>query len=148
MTIHSVVNKFCRRHFKIKGSYYLLFVMKPIQPRGTLWGSPSDFVKCLWLFGGKVLYMIIKEIAIKFLHNPDTEFIFVLKNKFVFRPFGNYQIWFVMRMLKLVKKDAHYKSIFSTFCSAQYVLLLTVVYIKEFTIICKCTMVQIGIWTL
>lgn len=64
--------------------------MKPAQPRGTLRGSLSDFVKYLWLFNGKVLYMIIKGIAIIFFHHLDTEFIFLLKNKFIFRPYGDY----------------------------------------------------------
>ena len=44
-----------------------------------------------------------------------------------------------------MKKDAHYKSTFSGSCSVQYVLLLTLVYIEELSIIYESIMVIIGI---
>lgn len=35
-TLHPAGNHFCGRRFKIKGGYYLLFVMKPTRPGGML----------------------------------------------------------------------------------------------------------------
>lgn len=93
----------CIGTFQNKGQFLLTVFNESYPVLKDMARITVSFLKCLWRFEGRVLFMIMEGTEITFLHNTGTEsIIFFKKKQFMFRPSGDYWIQFVLRILWLM----------------------------------------------